>query len=125
MTIDPEFHYSIFKKNIAQKFKNHLILINNFSGGVLEPEGIVEIKYRLKDLVKTMRRLDPQLIRLQEQLLDPQLQEAEKSKLEMMLITREKQLQPAYHQIALHFADLHDTPVRMMEKGVIQVTYLK
>ena len=28
-------------------------------GGVLEPEGTVEIKFRRKDLVKTMERLDP------------------------------------------------------------------
>lgn len=28
-------------------------------GGVLEPEGIVEIKFRLKDIIKTMHRVDP------------------------------------------------------------------
>ena len=28
------------------------------SGGVLEPEGTVEIKFKSKDLVKTMSRLD-------------------------------------------------------------------
>lgn len=28
-------------------------------GGVLEPEGIVEIKFRTPDLVKAMHRLDP------------------------------------------------------------------
>ena len=32
----------------------------NSRGGVLEPEGTVEIKYRKKDLVKTMARLDKQ-----------------------------------------------------------------
>ena len=26
-----------------------------------------------------------------------------------------------YHQVALHFADLHDTAGRMLEKGVIYV----
>lgn len=31
-------------------------------GGVLEPEGIVEIKYKEKDLVKTIHRLDPTTI---------------------------------------------------------------
>ncbi len=30
-------------------------------GGVLEPEGIIEIKWRPKDLLKTMHRLDPHL----------------------------------------------------------------
>lgn len=29
-----------------------------FRGGVLEPAGIVEIKFRRKDLVKAMHRLD-------------------------------------------------------------------
>lgn len=28
-------------------------------GGVLEPEGIVEVKYKEKDLVKTIQRIDP------------------------------------------------------------------
>lgn len=34
------------------------------SGGVLEPEGIVEIKYRAPDLHATMHRLDPVLHQL-------------------------------------------------------------
>jgi len=29
-------------------------------GGVLEPEGTVEIKFRRKDLIKTMKRCDEQ-----------------------------------------------------------------
>ena len=33
-------------------------------GGVLEPEGIVEIKYRAPDLIATMHRLDPVIQRL-------------------------------------------------------------
>ena len=33
---------------------------------------------------------------------------------------REEVLAPIYHTVAVHFADLHDTPVRMKEKGVIQ-----
>lgn len=27
-----------------------------------------------------------------------------------------------YYQVAMHFADLHDTPGRMQEKGVITVS---
>lgn len=37
-------------------------------GGILEPEGTVEIKFRRKDLVKTMRRVDPVYIHLAERL---------------------------------------------------------
>ncbi|NXJ73388.1 ACAC carboxylase, partial [Trogon melanurus] len=32
---------------------------------------------------------------------------------------REEFLVPIYHQVAMQFADLHDTPGRMQEKGVI------
>lgn len=35
---------------------------------ILEPEGTVEIKYRKKDLIKTMRRIDPTYKKLVEQL---------------------------------------------------------
>lgn len=34
------------------------------SGGVLEPEGIVEIKFRTPDLVAMMHRLDPSIQQL-------------------------------------------------------------
>ncbi|KAL2297475.1 hypothetical protein Nmel_016778 [Mimus melanotis] len=37
-------------------------------GGILEPEGTVEIRFRKKDLVKTMRRVDPVYISLAERL---------------------------------------------------------
>lgn len=35
---------------------------------------------------------------------------------------REEFLIPIYHQVAVQFADLHDTPGRMQEKGVINVS---
>lgn len=37
-------------------------------GGVLEPEGIVEVKYKKRDLLKTMHRVDPVLKELDDQL---------------------------------------------------------
>jgi acetyl-CoA carboxylase / biotin carboxylase 1 len=85
-------------------------------GGVLEPEGVVEIRFRNKDLLKVMRRLDPTLLQLKEQLAlsnDPSLA--------AKVAEREAFLLPMYHQVAVHFADLHDLPERMHEKGVIQV----
>ena len=50
-----------------------LLLTSTFSsppprGGVLEAEGTVEIKFRRKDLVKTMRRVDPVYTGLAERL---------------------------------------------------------
>lgn len=43
---------------------------DNSRGGVLEPSGIVEIKYRDRDLIKTMHRLDNKLIGLDAKLAD-------------------------------------------------------
>ncbi|KAM6466313.1 acetyl-CoA carboxylase 1 isoform 2-T2 [Liasis olivaceus] len=88
-------------------------------GGVLEPEGTVEIKFRKKDLVKTMRRVDPIYMGLAERLGTPELNPAERKELEAKLKEREEFLIPIYHQVAVQFADLHDTPGRMQEKGVI------
>uniref|UniRef100_A0AAY5F689 acetyl-CoA carboxylase n=1 Tax=Electrophorus electricus TaxID=8005 RepID=A0AAY5F689_ELEEL len=88
-------------------------------GGVLEPEGTVEIKFRKKDLVKTMRRVDPVYMGLAERLGTPELSPTERKELETKLKEREEFLIPIYHQVAVQFADLHDTPGRMQEKGVI------
>ncbi|KAJ3588849.1 hypothetical protein NHX12_009703, partial [Muraenolepis orangiensis] len=88
-------------------------------GGVLEPEGTVEIKFRKKDLVKTMRRVDPVYTGLSERLGTPELNPAERKELESKLREREEFLLPIYHQVAVQFADLHDTPGRMQEKGDI------
>uniref|UniRef100_A0A452HCU5 acetyl-CoA carboxylase n=1 Tax=Gopherus agassizii TaxID=38772 RepID=A0A452HCU5_9SAUR len=93
-------------------------------GGVLEPEGTVEIKFRRKDLVKTMRRVDPIYSRLAERLGTPELSPAERKELETKLKEREEFLIPIYHQVAVQFADLHDTPGRMQEKGVITVSIM-
>ncbi|XP_036132271.1 acetyl-CoA carboxylase 2 isoform X1 [Molossus molossus] len=88
-------------------------------GGVLEPEGTVEIKFRKKDLIKTMRRIDPAYKKLVEQLGKSDLSDKERKDLEGRLKAREDLLLPIYHQVAVQFADLHDTPGRMLEKGVI------
>ncbi|KAK2522859.1 Acacb [Columba guinea] len=88
-------------------------------GGILEPGGTVEIKFRKKDLVKTMRRIDAIYARLVEQLGTPELSEGQRTELEKQLKAREELLLPVYYQVAVRFADLHDTPGRMQEKGVI------
>ncbi|XP_064618157.1 acetyl-CoA carboxylase-like isoform X2 [Liolophura sinensis] len=88
-------------------------------GGVLEPEGTVEIKFRRKDLDKSIRRLDPVCRRLVEKLNTPDLGPDEKVQLEGELLKRMEKLLPIYHTVAVQFADLHDTAGRMEEKGVI------
>lgn len=78
------------------------------SGGVLEPEGVVEIKFKKSELIKMMYRLDPELQRLAH-MGD-----------ESAVNRRVSHLLPAYHRVALQFAEMHDTPMRMQAKGVIR-----
>ncbi|KAJ6997734.1 acetyl-CoA carboxylase 1-like [Populus alba x Populus x berolinensis] len=91
-------------------------------GNVLEPEGMIEIKFRTKDLLECMGRLDQQLINLK-----AKLQETRSSapygtvdSLQQQIKTREKQLLPVYTQVATKFAELHDSSLRMEAKGVIR-----
>jgi len=85
-------------------------------GGVLEPSGMVEIKYRDRDLIKTMHRLDEKLKDLSRELAEKKDNEEIKAK----IAAREKELLPFYQMVSLKFADLHDTPGRMKAKGVIR-----
>uniref|UniRef100_A0A6G1S971 Acetyl-CoA carboxylase n=1 Tax=Aceria tosichella TaxID=561515 RepID=A0A6G1S971_9ACAR len=90
----------------------------NARGGVLEPEGVVEIRFRQKDLVKAMQRNDKTMMQYQQDIVsceDPE----EKKKITRLIKEREEILSSAYHQVALNFADLHDKPTRMLAKGAI------
>ncbi|XP_030553828.1 acetyl-CoA carboxylase isoform X1 [Drosophila novamexicana] len=90
-------------------------------GGVLEPEGIVEIKYKEKDLVKTIHRLDGTTIGLKRE-HDEAVAAGDKVKaalLDEKIKARIAVLMHVYHTVAVHFADLHDTPERMLEKECI------
>ncbi|XP_076067982.1 acetyl-CoA carboxylase isoform X2 [Oratosquilla oratoria] len=89
-------------------------------GGVLEPEGTVEIKFKAKDLLKSMNRLDKKLHHMNNELAQPDLSQEKQDDLRKRINERIEMLMPIYHQVAVTFADLHDTPVRMLEKGVIQ-----
>lgn len=88
---------------------------------MLEPEGIVEIKFRAKDLIKAMHRIDPMIISMKAELQAANLPQEQRLQLDQQIVEREKFLMPMYHQVAVHFADLHDTPERMQEKGAIMV----
>lgn len=89
-------------------------------GGILEPAGIIEVKFREADQIKAMHRIDPQLQLLDAELdgteLDTQAQEVIKEQIK----AREELLKPVYTQAATEFADLHDKTGRMRAKGVIQ-----
>lgn len=43
----------------------------------------------------------------------------DKTEIESQMRKREQILEPMYRQVAVHFADLHDTPERMLEKNAI------
>jgi len=94
---------------------------NNARGGILEPPGIFDVKFRKPDLIKTMHRLDSKLVQL-----DTELAAAEEAlvddvdTLKKAIAARETQLLPLYVQISHEFADLHDRPGRMKAKGVIR-----
>ena len=90
-------------------------------GGILEPAGIIEVKFRERDQVAAMHRLDPQL-----QMLDSELDgvsgidEDASTSIKEQIAAREVELKGVYTQVATEFADLHDKTGRMIAKGVIK-----
>ncbi|KAJ3673764.1 hypothetical protein LUZ60_005756 [Juncus effusus] len=92
-------------------------------GNVLEPEGLVEIKFRQRELIECMSRLDPGIKTLKaklQELVSNAGPSEEVDKLRKKIRKREKQLVPLYNQIATKFAELHDSSLRMEAKGVIK-----
>ncbi|KAJ3333308.1 acetyl-coenzyme-A carboxylase [Blyttiomyces sp. JEL0837] len=92
----------------------------NARGGVLEPEGIVEIKFRKPQLLAAMERLDQTYSDLKAKLREPNLAPDVKAEIQAQFDQRERQLLPVFHQLAIHLADLHDKPGRMLAKGAIE-----
>ena len=89
-------------------------------GGVLEPEGIVNIKFRHDKLLETMARLDTTYADLKAQLLDRSISSDKQSDIKVKMQEREQLLLPVYSQISLQFADLHDRAGRMQAKDTIR-----
>jgi acetyl-CoA carboxylase/biotin carboxylase 1 len=87
-------------------------------GGILEPPGICEVKYRPSEQVLTMHRLDPQLQELSDA-LSSAISVQEKERFVNDMKQRERTLSPLYLQVAHEFADLHDRAGRMKAKGCI------
>ncbi|KKY14001.1 putative acetyl- carboxylase [Diplodia seriata] len=90
-------------------------------GGVLEPEGIVGIKFRRDRQLETMARLDPTYGELKRKFADSSLSKEEQQKVKAEMTEREQLLLPVYGQISLQFADLHDRAGRMAAKGAIRM----
>lgn len=93
---------------------------NSARGGVLEANGAASVKYRTKDLIKTMHRLDSKLANLDKQLCREGLSEKEATTIRESITNREYALLPVYEQISVQFCELHDTPGRMQAVGVIR-----
>lgn len=91
-------------------------------GNVLEPEGMIEIKFRARELLDCMGRLDGELAGVKAELRRAEARGAsvEVEALRQRVRAREKQLLPLYTQVATKFAELHDTSYRMAAKGIIR-----
>jgi acetyl-CoA carboxylase/biotin carboxylase 1 len=76
--------------------------------GVLEPEGIVEIKMRRDKVLRLMERLDSTYATLKKESTDSTKTADERGAAIEQLALREQHLQPSYKQIALLYADLHE-----------------
>lgn len=89
-------------------------------GGVLEANGAASVKYRYKDLMTTMHRLDDQLIDLDSKVVNEEGDSQAAQDLQNRIRLREQMLLPVYEQISVQFCELHDTPGRMKSVGVIE-----
>lgn len=85
-------------------------------GGVLEPKGIVEIKFRAHDLKALMKKCDPLLSRLEKEVENDKHSAEEREQLKREIEKRREFLMPIYRTISEKFADLHDTTGRMLAK---------
>ncbi|KAK5123732.1 hypothetical protein LTR85_002368 [Meristemomyces frigidus] len=90
-------------------------------GGVLEPEGIVGIKFRKERQLETMARLDPVYGDLKRRSLEKGLSAQEQTEIKNKMTERENLLLPVYLQIALQYADMHDRAGRMKAKDTIRM----
>ncbi len=95
-------------------------------GGILEPSGITSIKFRQADMLAALHRVDPSLVQLDAELAGavaaPRGSDAADAapSIRSRIASREANALSAFVPAANAFADLHDTPGRMMAKGVIR-----
>jgi acetyl-CoA carboxylase/biotin carboxylase 1 len=85
-------------------------------GGVLEPEGIINIKYRRDKELETMACLDATYGELRKQAAGTTLP-AKLAEIKAAMTARENLLVPVYVQVSLQFANLHDRAGRMKAKS--------
>jgi len=93
-------------------------------GGVLEPEGIVGIKFRKDRQLETMARLDQTYGDLKAKFADKSLTAEQQKEVKQQMTERENLLLPVYAQISIQYADLHDRAGRMKAKDTIRMGLL-
>lgn len=93
-------------------------------GGVLEPTGIVEIKFRQSDIFKLMSNDDAETRRLEAELKNESLSKIERAATASALEKRRELLMSTFHQSAVTFSELFDMPSRMLATGAIHVSPL-
>eukprot|EP00172_Hildenbrandia_rubra_P004148 Plantae.Rhodophyta-Hildenbrandia_rubra.ctg785.p1 GENE.Plantae.Rhodophyta-Hildenbrandia_rubra.ctg785~~Plantae.Rhodophyta-Hildenbrandia_rubra.ctg785.p1 ORF type:complete len:1318 (-),score=208.85 Plantae.Rhodophyta-Hildenbrandia_rubra.ctg785:470-4423(-) len=92
-------------------------------GGVLEPEGVVDVKYRRREILKTMHRLDPKIRGLNDELSRgdaAHLDEERGKEIRSAISKREGEVAATFTSVAAAFCDLHGRPTHMLEKGAIR-----
>jgi len=90
--------------------------------GVLEPEGIVEIKMRRDKILMVMERLDPVFAALKKESVDQSRTAEERAVAVEKLATREKHLEPSYKQAVLLYADLHECVFFFLLRDALMIT---
>ena len=88
-------------------------------GGILEPPGICEVKFRQGDQLAAMHRTDQELIFLDAELDGCQV-DSDALELKAKIKDRENMLLPLYLQVAHEFADLHDQGPHPRRRDVAQ-----
>lgn len=92
-------------------------------GGVLEPNGIVEIKFRERDLHVFMSRADEKIRKLEAVVNNKEVEKAKRDQVAQEIAQRKEFLTPLFRTVATKFADLHDTTARMLAKEAIAVSF--
>ena len=88
--------------------------------GVLEPTGVVAIKFREGDRKAAMRRNDAEMETLLRSRESAAMDDTQKADVDRQVAAREKALRTPFQQVAEAFADLHDRAERMEAVGVIR-----
>ena len=86
----------------------------NAHTGILELEGIIQIKMCRDKIPALMERLDPTYAALKKDSKDPSKSPEEQAAAASQLEARESDLAPTYKQLALLYADLHEYVVSLL-----------